>query len=79
MTLKDYLAKHGASKAARALVSQRIGALIGLSIDDLADNCEMADAVDTVEELLESGDLDGAKEYVKDGIDLDFIEENVYG
>lgn len=60
---------------ARRLVNFKVNNVCGLSLDDLADSCEICDVIDTVEECLEGQDFEGAAEIVNT-IDMDFIEEN---
>lgn len=78
MTIKEHVAAHGPHATARKLVNNRLVSYCGMGIDDLADNCEMADLVDTVSDALEADDMDGVKSALSE-IDMDFIESNVFG
>ena len=78
MTTTEHLAAHGPNKTARALLNKRVAGLIGLSLEDLADTCEIADKVEEIASFLENGDISGAIECVKE-FTLDDIEENVFG
>ena len=78
MKLEDYLEKHGSTKTARALINQRINSLIGMSMDDLADDCEMDNMFWTIKEALDEGDLKGARGMARE-ITMEFIEDNIFG
>lgn len=75
MTIQDYIDKHGTRNTARAMLNKRVQAVCGLSLDDLSDTCEISDTCDEIESFLEDGDIQGAKDCLKE-IDLDFLAEN---
>lgn len=79
MTTTEYLAAHGPHKTARAIVNNRLVRVCGMGIDDLADNCEMADLVEEVAGCLENGDIKEALQIAKETVTFEFVEENVFG
>ena len=65
MTAQEYLAKNGSRKTAIALLNRRIGALCGMSMDDLPDTTEIWNLVDRIELPLKKGNVAKAIEIVK--------------
>lgn len=60
------------------MIDQRVGILTSMSLIDLPDTCEVADAVDAVEDLLEAGEEDEAKEFVSLEIDFEWVQQLVF-
>jgi hypothetical protein len=78
MTVKEHLDKYNdPHRTARAMVGDHLTAICGLGIDDLSDTCMMADAVDTVADLLEGGEIEAAKAEIR-LINLEFVMENEF-
>jgi len=62
------------------LVNSRINRIVGLDMNDLPDTSDLCDIVDELDELLQSKDytLENVKN-ILDGIDIEFIQDMVFG
>lgn len=87
MTISEFYLKHGARKTARAVINARVkGMCGGLGLDDLPDTSEVANLIDSMEELIEANSKflmrDEVKSQIKElleEIDEGFLESLVYG
>jgi len=80
LTLKEYISKHGVEKTAFKLIDKRIESILGISLLDLPDTCEVADLVEELSDVLHDNPND--KQSIKsilNQIDIEFIERIVYG
>ena len=57
------------------IVDKRVNSISGMSVHDLGDTCEFCDIYDTIEDMEE----EEAIAYVKENVDMEMIEENVFG
>ena len=80
LTILEFIAKHGEEKTAFKLIDKRIESILGLSILDLPDTSEVADILEELADQLHDNPND--KESIKSilmQIDIDFIEQIIYG
>ena len=71
---------HGSREVSNRLVNSRINKIVGLDMNDLPDTSDLCDIVDELDELLQSKDytLENVKN-ILDGIDMEFIQDMVFG
>jgi len=71
---------HGSREVSNRLVNSRINRIVGLDMNDLPDTSDLCDIVDELDELLQSKDytLENVKN-ILDGIDMEFIQDMVFG
>jgi hypothetical protein len=71
---------HGSREVSNRLVNSRINRIVGLDMNDLPDTSELCDIVDELDELLQSKDFSLQEiKNVLDNINMDFIQEMVFG
>jgi hypothetical protein len=71
---------HGSRVMSNRLINSRINKIVGLDMNDLPDTSELCDVIDEIDELLQSKDytIEDIKN-VLDNINIDFIEDMVFG
>ena len=71
---------HGSRVMSNRLINSRINKIVGLDMNDLPDTSELCDVIDELDELLQSKDytIEDIKN-VLDNINMDFIEDMVFG
>jgi hypothetical protein len=71
---------HGSRVMSNRLINSRINKIVGLDMNDLPDTSELCDVIDELDELLQSKDytIEDIKN-VLDNINIDFIEDMVFG
>ena len=71
---------HGSRVMSNRLINSRINKIVGLDMNDLPDTSDLCDIVDELDELLQSKDytIEDIKN-VLDGIDIEFIQDMVFG
>lgn len=71
---------HGSREVSNRLVNSRINRIVGLDMNDLPDTSDLCDIVDELDELLQSKDytFENIKN-ILDGIDMEFIQDMVFG
>jgi hypothetical protein len=80
LTILEFIAKHGEEKTAFKLIDKRVTSILGLSILDLPDTCDLANVLEELADQLHDDPTD--KESIKSilmQIDIDFIEQIIYG
>ena len=77
--LDSLIAQHGARKVAIKLVNSKIMNSIGLTMSDLPDTSELCDVIDELEELFDSNYTVQDIKSILDTIDMQFIEDMIYG
>ena len=80
LTVLQFIAEHGEEKTAYKLIDRQVNRIFGLSLSDLPDTCELADIVEELADQLRDNPSD--KESIKSilhSIDIDFIEQLIYG
>jgi len=80
LTVKEYIRKHGEEKTAYKLADNRVKRILGLSLTDLPDTCEIADIIEEIANILIDNpeDKEGVKEVLFQ-IDIDFLENIILG
>lgn len=80
LTLKEYIRKHGEEKTAYKLVDNRVKRILGLSISDIPDTCEIADIVQELADQLTDDPADKKSiRAILQSIDIDLIERVILG
>ena len=80
MTLLEFIAEHGEEKTAYKLINRQVQRIFGLSLTDLPDTCELADIVEELADQLRDNPTDKASiKSILHGIDIDFIQQLIYG
>ena len=71
---------HGSRVMSNRLINSRINKIVGLDMNDLPDTSELCYVIDELDELLQSKDytIEDIKN-VLDNINIDFIEDMVFG
>ena len=71
---------HGSREVSIRLINSRINKFCGLDMNDLPDTSELCDTIDELQELLETKNytIEDIRN-VLDTINMDFIEEMVFG
>jgi len=80
LTILEFIAKHGEEKTAFKLIDKRVTSILGISILDLPDTSEVAEILEELADQLRDDPTD--KESIKSiliQIDIDFIEQIIYG
>jgi hypothetical protein len=71
---------HGSREVSNRLVNSRINRIVGLDMNDLPDTSDLCDIVDELDELLQTKDFSLQEiKNVLDNINMDFIQEMVFG
>jgi len=80
LTLKEYIRKHGEEKTAYKLADNRVKRILGLSISDIPDTCEIADIVQELADQLTDDPVDKKSiRAILQSIDIDLIERVILG
>ena len=71
---------HGSREVSIKLINSRIYKILGMDMSDLPDTSELCDTIDELQELLETENytIEEIKS-VLDSIDIEFIEQMVFG
>jgi hypothetical protein len=80
LTVLEFIAEHGEEKTAYKLIDKQIQRLFILSLSDLPDTCDLANLVEELADQLRDNPTD--KEAIRailHSIDIDFIEQLIYG
>ena len=80
LTVLKFIAEHGEEKTAYKLIDKQVSRIFGLSLSDLPDTCDLANLVEELTDQLRDNPTD--KEAIRailHSIDIDFIEQLIYG
>jgi hypothetical protein len=80
LTVLEFIAEHGEEKTAYKLIDKQVSRIFGLSLSDLPDTCDLANVLEELADQLRDNPAD--KESIKailHSIDIDFIEQLIYG
>ena len=80
LTVLEFIAEHGEEKTAYKLIDKQVSRIFGLNLSDLPDTCDLANLVEELADQLRDNPTD--KEAIRailHSIDIDFIEQLIYG
>ena len=80
LTVLEFIAEHGEEKTAYKLIDKQVNRIFGLNLSDLPDTCDLANLVEELADQLRDNPTD--KEAIRailHSIDIDFIEQLIYG
>ena len=80
LTVLEFIAEHGEEKTAYKLIDKQVSRIFGLNLSNLPDTCDLANLVEELADQLRDNPND--KEAIRailHSIDIDFIEQLIYG
>jgi hypothetical protein len=80
LTVLKFIAEHGEEKTAYKLIDKQVSRIFGLNLSNLPDTCDLANVLEELADQLRDNPTD--KESIKailHSIDIDFIEQLIYG
>lgn len=80
MKLQDYLNQYGAEKTAYKLIDIKITNILGIGLESLPETSILAEYIEEIADILQDDptNTEAIKE-ILNNIDLEFIEELIYG